>query len=184
MTLRFAIFITVLAAALLAIGCGDAATTSNTSNAKANTTNATANNSAVATTTPAVAATTNNAPTLTPYFKAYCLAMEKKDEAGIRKAFSKDTLDAFSAQMKEDGIKSLVEFLSIDQVTTALCEIRNEEIKGDEAIAELKTAAIPNGERFIFVKEGNDWKLTNRSPALDAVKQTADKPAANANTAK
>lgn len=178
MTLRFAIFTTVLAATLLSIGCGGGAgtnsnTAANTSNTNAN---ARANNSAVATTTPAPAATTNNAPTLSPVFKAYCVAMEKKDEAGIRKAYSKDTLDQFAADMKETGEKTLVEFLSTDNVTSALCEIRNEVINGNEAVAELKTAAIPNGAPVVFVKEGNDWKLTNRSPALEAVKQTADKP--------
>ena len=181
MTLRYAMFISLLAITLAAIGCGDAGTTSNSNaNAKTANTNAAANNSAVAVTTPTKAATTNEAPTLTPYFKAYCLSMEKKDEAGIRKAYSKDTLAAFAEDMKADGSKNLVEYLSTDNVTTALCEIRNEDIKGDEAAAELKTAAIPNGERFIFVKEGGEWKLTNRSPALDAVKQTAT----NSNTAK
>jgi len=183
MTFKNAILFSAIAASLTAFGCGDAGTTANNSNAKANNTNVAANNSAVATTTAAPAATTNNAPTLSPAFKAYCLAMEKKDEAGIRKAYSKDTLDAFAEGMKEDGSKNLVEYLSTDNVTSALCEIRNEEIKGDEASAELKTAAIPNGERFIFVKEGSDWKLTNRSPALDAVKQTAQ-PAAISNTVK
>lgn len=178
MTIKKAIFFTMLAASLAAFGCGDAGTT-NTANTNAANANAPASNSVVSTTTPKPAETVNNAPTLSPVFKAYCLAMEKKDEAGIRKAYSEDTLDAFAEDMKEQDIKSLTEYLSVDGVTTALCEIRNEEIKGDEASAELKTAAIPNGERFMFVKEGNDWKLTNRSPALDAVKQTATKPAAN-----
>jgi hypothetical protein len=172
--------ITVLAATLLAIGCGGdgANVTVNTAANTSNKTNAAPDNSVLAVTTPTPAATTNNAPTLTPMFKAYCLAMEKKDEAGIRKAYSKDTLEQFAADMKETGEKTLVEFLSTDNVTSALCEIRNEVINGNEAVAELKTAAIPNGAPLVFVKEGNDWKLTNRSPALDGVKQTASQPAA------
>jgi hypothetical protein len=73
-----------------------------------------------------------------------------------------------------EGSKSLVQYLSTDQVTTALCDIRNESITGDTAVAEVKTAGMPNGAKIVFVKEGNDWKLTNRSPSLDAVKQTAN----------
>jgi hypothetical protein len=130
--------------------------------------------------TPAPEQTSNNAPTLTPVFKAYCEAMEKKNEAGIRKVYSKDTLEEFEKDMKEEGSKSLVEYLSIDQVTTALCDIRNEVITGDTAVAEVKTAGMPNGAKIVFVKEGNDWKITNRSPALDSVRQTA----ANSNSGK
>jgi hypothetical protein len=106
--------------------------------------------------------------------------MEKKNEAGIRRVYSKDTIAEFEKDMKEEGSKSLVEYLSIDQVTTALCDIRNEVITGDTAVAEVKTAGMPNGAKVVFVKEGNDWKITNRSPSLDAVKQTAS----NSNSAK
>jgi len=105
---------------------------------------------------------------------AYCQAMEKKDEAGIRKVYSKDTLEDFAKKMKEEGTRSLVEYLSIDQVTTALCEVRNEVITGDTAVATVRTAGMPQGNvKVVFVKEGAEWKLTNRSPDLDAVKQTA-----------
>ena len=99
--------------------------------------------------------------------------MEKKDEGGIRRIYSKDTIEHFEKEMKAEGSRTLAEYLSVDQVTTALCDIRNEVITGDTAIAEVKTAGMPNGEKVLFVKEGDDWKLTNRSPALDAVKQTA-----------
>ncbi len=166
------ILITTLIISTLAFACGDAGTNTNATNTgNSNTTKANAN-SPVAVTTPAPEQTTNNAPTLTPMFKAYCLAMEKKDEAGIRRTFSKATLEDIAEDMKAEGSKTLVEYMSVDQVTTALCEIRNETITGDQAVAEIKTAAIPNGEKFIFVKEGGEWKLTMRSPALDSVKQT------------
>jgi di/tripeptidase len=76
--------------------------------------------------------------------------------------------------MKAEKSKSLADFLSTDQVTTALCEIRNEVITGDTAVATVRTAGMPQGNvKVVFVKEGNEWKLTNRSPDLDAVKQTA-----------
>jgi hypothetical protein len=55
-----------------------------------------------------------------------------------------------------------MEFLSTDKVTTAKCDIRNEEITGDSAVAEVTTAGMPNGGKIVFVKEGGEWKITNR----------------------
>jgi len=178
MNLRIALIISVFSAMIAAIACGDAGTNVNVNiaNSNANGFNiAKANtNNPIQATTPAPEQTLNNAPTLTPVFKAYCEAMEKKNEAGIRKAYSKDTLAIFAEDMKAEGSKSLVQYLSTDQVTTALCDIRNESVTGDTAVAEVKTAGMPNGAKIVFVKEGNDWKLTNRSPSIDAVKQTAN----------
>jgi hypothetical protein len=174
MALKHALIISVFTTSILFVACGDAGTNVNVAVNSSNSNSVKANsNSPVAATTPAPEQTTNNAPTLSPVFKAYCLAMEKKDEAGIRKVYSKDTIEDFEKDMKAEGSKTLAEYLSTDQVTTALCEIRNEVITGDTAIAEVKTAGMPNGEKIVFAKEGNDWKITNRSPALDAVKQTA-----------
>jgi hypothetical protein len=177
----------VLTISLFAFGCGGTDPNTNVSNA--NTANANSNaqkantNSPVAVSTPVPEQTNNIAPTLTPVFTQYCLAMEKKDEATIRKVYSKDTLEYFAAEMKAEGSKSLVDYLSTDRASTKLCTIRNEVITGDTAIAEVKTESMPNGAKIVFVKEGNEWKITNRSPSLDAVKQTAQ-PAANSNTAK
>ncbi len=174
------LILTVMISAVLSFACGGDPSTNN-SNTNAVNTNApkTNSNTPVAVTTPAPAQTTNNATTLTPVFKAYCLAMEKKDEAAIRKVYSKDTIQSFEADMKAEGSKSLIEYLlSTDNVSSAKCEVRNEEITGNTAVAEVKTAGMPNGAKIVFVKEGAEWKLTNRSPDLDAVKQTAQ-PAAN-----
>ena len=175
MTYRTAILTTALAISTAAFGCGDAGTANTANTNTPNTNTAKANeNSPVAVNKAAPVQTTNNAPTLTPVFLAYCAAMEKKDEAGIRKAYSKDTLEAFAEDMKAEKSKSLVDFLSTDQVTTALCEIRNEVITGDTAVATVRTAGMPQGNvKVVFVKEGNEWKLTNKSPDLEAVKQTA-----------
>jgi hypothetical protein len=172
MAVRNALFIFVFAISLIGFGCGDPGTSNATNTNSINTNRANANNPIQAT-TPAPEQTTNNAPTLSPVFKAYCAAMEKKNEAAIRKVYSKDTLEDFEKDMKAEGSKTLVEYLSTDQVTTALCDIRNEVITGDTAIAEVKTAGMPNGAKIVFVKEGPEWKITNRSPSLDAVKETA-----------
>ena len=178
MAYKHGIILFLFSAVILISGCGDAGTNTNAANA-AN--NAPSNsNNPIAATTPTPEQTANNAPTLTPVFKAYCLAMEKKDEAGIRKVYSKDTIAHFEKEMKAEGSQTLAQYLSVDQVTTALCDIRNEVITGDRAVAEVKTAGMPNGAKVVFVKEGNDWKITNESPDLDAVKQTVS----NSNSAK
>lgn len=174
---QITIFLTVLTSAILLIGCGGGSpnTPSNT-----NTANTTTNtNNPLETKTPAPEQTVNAAPTLSPMFKAYCEAMDKKDEAAIRKLYSADTLKNFEEQMKAEGIKSLSKFLENDKLG-AKCEIRNEEIKGDTAVAEIRGDSYPNGIKAVFVKENGEWKLTNKSPALDSMKPSA----ANSNTTK
>ncbi len=123
---------------------------------------------------------TNNAPTLTPVFKAYCDAWVKNDEAALRKIYSSDTVKFFEDEMKKEKVKSLVKFLqATDKVSGDPCEVANEKIDGDKAQARIRSDKYPNGIEVVFVKEDGEWKMTNRSPALDL-----KKPAAEANSAK
>ncbi len=156
----------LLAAALFSVACGGttavpankAATADNSDIAKENT-------SPLAAATAAPEQTTNTAPTLTPVYKAYCAAWVKKDEAGLRKVYSTDTIRNFESEMKADFIKTLVEYLSDDQVSNELCEVRNEQITGETAVAEIRTQGYPNGIKVVFAKEGGEWKLTNKRPS-------------------
>ena len=171
---------------LFIAACGGGTTPPNANGGNSNAAGGNSNNP-LAVTTPTPETTTNNAPTFTPVFKAYCDAMVKKDEAALRKIYSSDTIKDFEEQMKADKIKSLMKFLEDDAVSGKLCEVRNEQIKGDEAVAEIRADSYPNGIKVVFVKEVGEWKLTNRSPAIDSVKQTATNPPAanvNANAAK
>lgn len=172
---QITIFFTVIFSAILFVGCGNTPNTATNGNAA---TNGNSNNP-LETSTPTPEQTVNAAPTLSPMFKAYCTAMDKKDEAAIKNLYSSDTLKNFEEQMKDEGVKSLTKFLENDKLGKK-CEIRNEEIKGDTAVAEIRGDSYPNGLKAIFVKENGEWKLTNKSPALDNMKPTA----ANANTAK
>ena len=170
----------------VSFGCGGASPNANIA------VNGNSNNP-LETQTPAADQTTNAAPTLTPVFKAYCEAMVKKDEAALRKVYSADTIRYFEAEMKSEKIKTLLKYLEDDAVSGKLCEVRNEQITGDKAVAEIRADSYPNGIKIEFVKENGEWKMTNKSPALDAVKPTANtanapaadilnpKPAANAN---
>jgi hypothetical protein len=165
MNIRSSIIGLFLLSALFVAGCGTADAPSENANA-ANT--APANTDSPLATGPAkTVETVNEAPTLTPSVNAYCEAMEKKDEAGLRRVYSSDSIQHFEKDMKETGDRTLVEYLAIDNVTTALCDVKNEEIKGDEATAILTTAGMPGGAKVIFVREGGEWKLTNRVPDLD-----------------
>lgn len=123
---------------------------------------------------------TNNAPTLTPVFKAFCEAWSKNDEAALRKIYSQDTLKFFEAQMKADKAKNLVKYLeATDKVSGTPCDVTNEKITGDSAVATIHSDKYPRGIQVVFVKENGEWKMTNRSPALDSMKSSS-----NANTTK
>jgi len=172
------VFLALILFSLAFSGCGGAGPT-NANNGSTAATNGSTNNSLETTKAPADP-TTNNAPTLTPVFKAYCDAWVKNDEAALRKVYSSDTIKIFEAQMKEEKAKSLLKLLEDDKVSVTPCEVRNEVITGDTAVARIIADKYPNGIPVVFVKENGEWKLTNKSPAVDSGKSSAT----TANTAK
>lgn len=151
---------TVIITAILALGCGNTPNNTATNGSNANTANS---NNPLETKTPAPEQITNAAPTLSPMFKAYCAAMDKKDEAAIRKHYSSDSIKNFEEQMKAEGIKSLIKFLENDKFG-AKCDVRNEVITGDTATALISGESMPNGMKAVFVKENGEWKITNKIP--------------------
>lgn len=163
--------------AILAImsGCGGTAqpNTNTANNANVPKTNT---NDVLAVKTPTPEATTNNAPTLTPVYKAYCDARVKNDEAALRRIYSSDAIKFFQEEMKRQKVKTLVEYLQDEPMSGKLCEVRNEQITGDTAIAEIRADSYPNGIKIIFVKENGEWKLTNRSPVTDKGKSPSSSP--------
>jgi hypothetical protein len=110
----------------------------------------------------------------------------KKDEAGLKKIFSQGTLQSFEEQMKEDKIKTLVEFLEDEKVSEKICQVKNEKITGDSAVAKIFIDSYPNGLDVYFEKENGEWKMTNKSPTFEANKQANSNmaPAAKGNSAK
>ncbi|MGE3467160.1 MAG: hypothetical protein AB7J13_09520 [Pyrinomonadaceae bacterium] len=154
--------------------CGGPAANTNTT---ANTTN-----SANTANTKKEEVAANNAPTLTPVFKAFCEAWVKNDEAALRRVYSSDTIKKFEEEMKEEKAKNLITFLeSTDRVSGTPCEVTNEKITGDEAIATIKSDKYPNGIDIVFIKESGEWKMTTRAPTLNSVKPVD--PAKESNTA-
>lgn len=183
MRIQILFFCTILTFSIILTGCPGEAPKTNT-NSNANLTSVSdpnkPANSAMNTTKTPTEATTNDAPTLTPVYKAYCDAMTKKDDAALRKVFSAATLKSFEEDMKAENEKSLSKHLEADQVSNKLCEIRNEKIEGDAAIAEVKNEGAPNGYKVKFVKENGEWKLTTDFPDFNAVKKSAE----NSNSAR
>ncbi|MBV9214674.1 MAG: nuclear transport factor 2 family protein [Acidobacteria bacterium] len=163
---------------LLTVACGGGPTNTNSSGSNnSGPGNGNSGSDTLTPRTPTPEQTTNNAPTLTPVYKAFCQAMEKKDEAGLRKVFSSDTVKFVENEIKTQGLKppTLVKYFEDEQVTSDLCEVRNEVITGDSAVAEVRTKSIPNwGTRIIFVKENGEWKVTNKFPT--AVTKTSGNP--------
>ena len=98
--------------------------------------------------------------------------MRKKDDAALRKVYSQAALKTLEADMKAEKQTSLAEYLSTEPVGDK-CEVRNERIEGERAIAEIRTATYPNGLKMYFVKENGAWKMLNESPEIESVKQSA-----------
>ncbi|MBA2334675.1 MAG: nuclear transport factor 2 family protein [Blastocatellia bacterium] len=175
MRIKILFVFTFFVFSILILACGGSDTAVNSTNTNSSAANAARNNTnnPLAVSTPAPEQTTNNAPTLTPVFKAYCAAMIKKDDAALRKVYSQDTIQYFEEEMKADGEKSLAAFLADEQVSDKLCEVRNEQIQGDNAVGEIRTEGYPNGIKVAFVKENGEWKLTNKAPNVEALKHSA-----------
>lgn len=166
MNLRNRISILLLGITFAAAGCGDSSTPSNSANRSGTNANNAAPSNAnnpVAVTTPTPDQVTNNAPTLSPIYKAYCAAVVKKDDAAVRRFFTADTLQDFDEGMKDEGIKSISEY--VDKVTNEVCEVSNERIQGDKGVAKVKTVSYPNGFEVLFVKENGEWKMSNMDPS-------------------
>ena len=78
----------------------------------------------------------------------------------------------FEAEMKEEKSKNLIEHLEFtDRVSGTPCEVTNEKIEGDSAVARIRSDKYPNGINVVFVKENGEWKLTNKAPG--SITQTA-----------
>lgn len=163
---------TLILSAFILIGCSTTETPKNSANANINTNAANAvaeTNTAPAfnTTKQPEAPTTNNAPTITPIVMAFYNALKSKDDAALRKVYSQATLKSLEADMKADEMNSLYEFISTTEVIPDQpYEVRNEQIQGTTAVAEIRGGSYPNGIRRIFVKENGEWKMTNDSPAF------------------
>lgn len=174
--MRFINFATFFVFLFFFLGCGDTSTnTANTNSTNVNTAKTNAANS-LATNRAPEEATLNKAETIKPVVDAFCGAVRKKDDAALRKIYAQAALKSLEADMREEKQTSLAEYLSSEPVGDK-CEVRNEKIEGERAIAEVRTETYPNGVKMYFVKENGGWKMTNESPEIQSVKQSASNAA-------
>lgn len=118
--------------------------------------------------------TSNSAPTIGPVVMAYYEALKKKDDAALRKVLSAQNLKTLEADMKAEKKNSLSAFISeLEPAPDKPFEVRNEQIMGDVATAEIRGGSYAVWTPLKFVKEAGEWKMTGESPDLDKVKKTA-----------
>jgi hypothetical protein len=169
------LFSTLFAIAGLALACSNGPSTNNSGSAATNGNASNGNtDNVLAVKTPTPAAVTNNAPTLTPVVKAYCEALNKGDDAGIRKTLSSDAIASFEKDMKAEKMTSLTKYLNEYDKVGNTCELTNEQINGDSATAIFKTDSYKMGAPFIFVKENGEWKITNKSTDVSNMKPNSN----------
>ncbi len=172
---------------LVLTGCGGNTASNQTavnsaSNGRAANANAapSANSLTTVTKTPE-AATTDDAPTLAPVVQGYYDALKKKDDVQLKKVLSQELIKTTQADMKNEKVTgTMAAYLALsDTIPEKPVEVRNEKIKGDKAVAEVKGGAYLNWSPIAFVKEEGQWKLSNENPEVEAVKNGANKSGGN-----
>jgi len=166
------LFPIILLSSLLITGCG---TSDNRSATEPATGGAQQDETVASVPTGKSEETANQADTVAPTIKAYCDAMTRKSDAALRAVYSSASLKELDGKIRAGGYKGLADYFEAEQVSNRLCEVRNEVITGDIAIAELKTEGAPNGFKVKLVREAGAWKLTTESPELDTVTKSAEK---------
>lgn len=155
-------------------GCTSSETPTNrAANTNANAAGNTVTNNPLATEKTPEVQTINKAETIAPVVQAYCDAIRKKDNAALRNVYTQQALKSLEADAKADNASTLIEYLSSEPVGDK-CEVRNEKIEGDKAVAEVRTETYPNGIRMYFAKENGVWKMTGESPEIQSVKEKSN----------
>jgi hypothetical protein len=118
----------------------------------------------------------NEAQTLISVMTAYSEALKTKNDAALKKVMSASAVKGWEDEMKSEGKTKFAEYVaSSEYVEGKPYEIRNEVIKGDEAVAEVKGGVYGKWTPIVFVKENGEWKITDESPDFSSVKEAANK---------
>jgi len=160
----------ILAVALLTtlVGCGGSETPANVANTNTTNTNAAPPaNTGLETTKKPEVATTNNAPTLSPVVQTYYEALKKKDDGLLKSVMSQAFIKSVEDDMKAEERTGFAAYMAeFDTIPEKPVEVRNENISGNNAVAEIKGGTYVNWTPFAFVNEGGKWKFTGGSPVL------------------
>lgn len=145
------LLILLASVALLATACSKSANTNN-----ANT--ATTNTSSTSTTTSSSNISSTSASPIAAY-KAFQEANRKKDYEGVKRVFSKGSLEMITEEAKKQN-KTLDEFVrqQVDRGKNDE-EVSNEKINGDTATVDLKDKDGTSSITLPMVKEDGEWKI-------------------------
>jgi hypothetical protein len=117
----------------------------------------------------------NEAQTLISVMTAYSEALKTKNDAALKKIMSASAVKGWEDEMKSEGKTKFAEYVASSvYVEGKPYEIRNEAIKGDEAVAEVKGGVYGKWTPIVFVKENGEWKITDESPDFSSVKEAAN----------
>lgn len=182
--MRYFLLVTVSIFTLIFIGCTTTLETNTNSNLKpVNSNTATANsNSPTATNKRPETATTNAAPTITPIVSGFYEALQKKDEAGVKKHLSAAAVKYWEEESRLEKKPWLAYLEELEDPIDEKREVRNEKIEGNTAIAEVKGGSLGVWTKIKFVQENGAWKFAppTDSPELDGV----SRPSSNSSASK
>ncbi len=117
------------------------------------------------------APTTNNAPTIAPVVAAYYDALRSKNDAALKAVLTDEVIRSIEADMKEENRKDFAAFVAeYETMPKTPVEVRNEQVTGDKAVAEIKGGTYANWTAMVFVKQDGKWKWTGESPDTEALK--------------
>lgn len=109
-------------------------------------------------------ATVDNAPSLKQTIDSFYEALKKKDEAGTKKYLSAAALKYWEEEAKKEKKTWFVFLLENEDPVDEKREVRNEQIQGDKAIAQVKGGPLGVWTPVAFIKENGEWKFD--SPAI------------------
>lgn len=181
--MRFFISSVFLIITILFGGCTNSqppTNSANTNSVNANISKTNADNPLSTTKTKPEAATDNNAPTLAPVVQNYYVALQKKDEAGVRKFLSQTAIGYWQEEMKSEKKTSLTAILADNESPVEeKREVRNEKIDGDAAVAEIKGGSLGVWTPIKFTRENGEWKFASpkETLALQDIPKTASNSA-------
>lgn len=177
------IFTTIFILSAALIGCTKTDTPTNTTTVKTNNANAVVKtDDPLATSKAPEAATSNNAPTIAPVVQNFYAALNKKDEAGVKKYLSQSAIKYWDAEAKTEKKTALAYLIEAEDPIDEKREVRNEKITGETAVAELKGGSLGAWTPIKFVREGGEWKFA--SPEDSFSLQNMSPTSANSNAAK
>jgi len=177
-------FTAILIFSFALIGCTNTETPINKTDTKPANTNASTTNTdnPLATTRNPISATTNNAPTLAPVVQNFYEALNKKDDAGVKKSLSQSALKYYETEAKAEKKTALVYLSEAEDPTGEKREVRNEKIEGETAVAEIKGGSLGVWTPIKFVRENGEWKFASPEDSLSL--QNIPKTSVNSNSAK